>query len=113
MYGSMINMSGGILLEIKKTIRDWKPVIKPVLNSKVDEFLLMGYSRATSEDIWNCLEQRVWKGNPTKRLYEVVQDILHLRANIYMNYLTVNAYQDDDLMASIQAVMDGDADRDE
>jgi len=95
-------------LEASKHVKDWKQDVKPVLKSKEEEFLLMGYSRATDEDIWKCLEQSVWKNNPPKRLYQVVQDILHLRASVYMNYLTIKAYQDDNLMASIEAVMNGD-----
>lgn len=91
-----------------KQVTEWRSNVEPFLTSKLEEFLLMGYSRATIEDIWNCLEKNVWKDNPQKRLYEVVQDIMHLRATVYMNYLTVKAYQDDDLMASIQAVMDED-----
>lgn len=91
-----------------KQVEDWRLHVEPFLKSKLEEFLLMGYSRATIEDIWQCLEKNVWKGTPTKKLYEIVQDIMHLRASVYMNYLTVKAYQDDDLMASIEALMDGD-----
>lgn len=91
-------------MEIRKTVDTWKKELKPALESKAGEFRLMGYSRATEEDIWNCLVKKVWKGNPEKRLHEVVQDILHLSSNIYMSYLTVDAYQDDDLMASIAAL---------
>ncbi len=92
------------VLEIRKTVDSWKKELKPALESKVSEFQLMGYSRATEEDIWNCLMKKVWKGNPEKRLHEVIQDVLHLSSNIYMSYLTVDAYQDDDLMASIAAL---------
>lgn len=95
---------GGKDLDVKKTVTEWRPFIKPVLESKVQELLLMGYSQATSDDIWRCLQDRIWKGNPTKHLHEVVQDIFHLKAAVYMNYLTLNAYQDDDLMTSIAAL---------
>jgi hypothetical protein len=95
-------------LEIKKAVEAWKKEMKPALKSKAEEFQLMGYSRATEDDIWKCLVKKVWKGNPDKRLYEVVQDIFHLSSTIYMSYLTVDAYQsyqnDDDLMASIAAL---------
>lgn len=90
-------------LEVKD-VSEWKSMIEEVLDSKVREFHLLGYSRATSEDIWSCLEDRVWKGNSKKRLHEIVQDIFHLKSNTYMSYLTVNAYQDDDLMDSIAAL---------
>lgn len=92
------------VLEIKKSVETWKQELRPALESKTQEFQMMGYSRATEEDIWKCLVKKVWKGNPEKRLYEVVQDILHLSSSIYMSYLTIDAYQDDDLMVSIAAL---------
>jgi|SRR5690625_480907 len=95
---------GGKDLDDKKTVNEWKPVIQLVLDSKASEFVLMGYSQATSDEVWNCLQNLVWKGNPTMRLHEIVQDIFHLKASVYMNYLTLNAYQDDDLMTSIAAL---------
>ncbi|WP_042146126.1 post-transcriptional regulator [Paucisalibacillus sp. EB02] len=87
-----------------KAVEAWKQELKPVLISKAEELQLMGYSKATHEDIWKCLVNKVWKGNPEKMLHEVVQDIFHLSSNIYMSYLTIDAYQDDDLMASIAAL---------
>lgn len=90
---------------IKRSVSEWRPIIQPVIDSKVRELVLMGYSQATSKDIWRCLEERVWKGNPTKLLHEVVQDVFHLKGSVYMSYLTLNAYQeDDDLMTSIAAL---------
>ncbi|ASN05124.1 hypothetical protein CFK40_08915 [Virgibacillus necropolis] len=91
-------------MEIVQSVNEWKTLMKPALESKKSEFQLLGYSSASTEEIWNCLVQKVWKGNPPKRVYEVVQDIFHLASNIYLSYLTVKAYEDDDLMASIQAV---------
>ncbi|WP_047979702.1 post-transcriptional regulator [Ornithinibacillus contaminans] len=91
-------------MEIIKTVKEWKVELKPALQSKAEEFQLMGYTRATAEDVWRCLEKKVWKGNPDKRLHEVVQEVFHLSSNIYMSYLTVDTYQDDDLMASIAAL---------
>ncbi|WP_077327180.1 post-transcriptional regulator [Virgibacillus siamensis] len=97
-------------METVKCVRDWRNEIEMALECKKDEFRMMGYRQASNDDIWKCLEEKVWKGNPQKRLYEVVQDIFHLASNIYMSYLTVNAYQDEDLMASIAAVVNGHAD---
>ncbi|MTW84178.1 hypothetical protein F3157_00645 [Virgibacillus dakarensis] len=94
-------------METLRNVEEWKPMMKPALDSKTSEFKLLGYSQATNDDIWNCLVQKVWKGNPSKRLYEVAQDIFHLAANMYMSYLTLHAYQDDDLMASIAALTGG------
>ncbi len=89
---------------MQKPISQWKSFAEPVLESKVEEFKLMGYSRANKEEIWTCLRKKVWKGEPEKRIYEVVQDIFHLSSQLYVSYLTVDAYQNEDLKASIQAI---------
>ncbi len=91
-----------------KAVSEWKADIEPALKSKAGELRLIGYNHATAEDVWQCLEEKVWKGDPSKRLYEVVQDIFHLSSNIYMSYLTINAYQDDNLAASIAALTEND-----
>jgi len=90
----------------KKTVQEWKTHILPALYSKQSEFKLIGYTEVTKEEIWKCLEEKIWKGNPNKRLHEVVQDIFHLPASTYMNYMTVDALkvEEDDLMASIHAL---------
>ncbi|WP_234982546.1 post-transcriptional regulator [Ornithinibacillus halophilus] len=99
-------VNGGKTMEVmEKTVDEWKPALLPALESKVDELQLLGYSKTSIDDVWKCLVEKVWKGNPSKRLFEVTQDILHLNTNIYMSYLTVSAYQDnEDLMASIAAL---------
>ncbi|MUV39524.1 Post-transcriptional regulator ComN [Lentibacillus sp. JNUCC-1] len=94
-------------MESARTVEKWKEELEPVLESKVYEFKTIGYNEATAEDIWRCLNQKVWKDNAERRLYEVVQDVFHLSTATYMSYLTVNAYgNDDDLMASIAALTD-------
>jgi len=100
---------GGMFVKVK-TIKEWKPIVTPALQSKQNEFKLVGYSDVTKEEIWQCLEAKVWKGNPTMRLHEVVQDIFHLPTSTYMSFITVNALQtnEDDLMSSIQAVTEGE-----
>lgn len=88
-----------------KPIDEWKDILDPALDSKVEEFKLMGYGQATKEAIWACLKDKVWKGSPNKRLHEAVQDIFHLKTSLFMSYLTVSAFTDDtDLMSSIKAL---------
>jgi len=93
-------------MSVEKSVQEWKNVIYPALKSKQSEFKLIGYTEVTIEELWRCLKERVWKGNPEKRLHEVVQDIFHLPATTYMNFITVDAMkvEDDDLMSSIQAL---------
>ena len=94
----------------KKTVQEWREKIEPALLSKQRDFKIIGYKDVSKEEIWQCLEEKVWKGNPKKRLYQVVEDIFHLSTATYMSYMTVNALKtdDDDLMASIQAVTEGE-----
>jgi len=98
---------GGLAMQIK-TVQEWRDTVTPILLSKQAELRAIGYTEVTIDQIWDCLFERIWKGNKEKKLYEIVQDIFHLRASIYMGFMTVNALQDneDDLMASINALMD-------
>jgi len=95
-------------MEIKQTVSEWKPMVIPALQSKAEELVIMGYAQATPEDVWKCLVQKVWKGDPEKRIHEIVQDIFHLASNTYLSYLTMSSYQNEDLMASIAALTSGD-----
>lgn len=86
-------------------VKNWKQMVTPFLNSKAEELHLMGYNQATKEDVWDCLVEKVWKGHPDKRIYEVVADIMHLNSSIYLSYLTVKSYENDDLKTSIAALL--------
>lgn len=91
-------------MEIKKNADAWRPEIEEVLASKTDEFRLLGYPKASGDDIWACLKKRVWKGNPELFLHQVVADIFHISPGTYMNFLAQKAYQEHDLMESIAAL---------
>lgn len=94
----------------KKTVQEWRSFIQPALSSKRNEFKLIGYENVTEEEIWNCLEAKVWKGNPVKSLYEVTADVFHLSAGTYMSFVRIGALkmEDDDLQSSIQALIGKD-----
>lgn len=96
---------GGLFVG-KKTIQEWKGLVQPALSSKQGEFKLIGYAEVSKEEIWRCLEEKIWKGNPKKLLHEVVEDIFHLSPTTYMSFITVNALkvEDEDIMSSIQAL---------
>lgn len=91
-------------------IIEWKDKLIPALRSKEFEFKMMGYKDISTEDIWECLLEKVWKRKNETPLYQIVQDILHLPIRVYMNYLALSAYHvdNDDLMLSIQAVTDNE-----
>ncbi|MFD1018876.1 post-transcriptional regulator [Thalassobacillus hwangdonensis] len=94
-------------MELVQTVSQWKAHVSPLLQSKADEFKIMGYPKTTKQDVWECLRQKVWKGDPEKRLYEITQEIMRLNTTTYISYLTVSAYKDDDLMKSIAALTEG------
>jgi len=90
-------------------IDEWKREVFPALLSKKEELQLMGYSEVTIDEIWDCLEHYVWQKDHYKKLYEIVQDIMHLPSHTYMNYLTMNVLQNDtelaDTVASLTDLM--------
>ncbi|MCP8616982.1 post-transcriptional regulator [Salirhabdus salicampi] len=87
-----------------RLVSSWKPIVLPALRSKVEELHMLGYRKANEEDVWKCLMKKVWRQDVEKKLHQVVQDILHLDAGIYMNYITSQVYKNDDLMAHIEAL---------
>lgn len=79
--------------------------MEDILESKVNEFHLLGYDKATKQSIWTCLEAGIWKENPELYVSRVVGDIFELKPNTYMNHLTFQTYGDnDDLLKSIEAL---------
>ncbi|ENH97094.1 hypothetical protein J416_07392 [Gracilibacillus halophilus YIM-C55.5] len=91
-----------------KQVSQWRSEVQEVLESKVSEFQLLDYQKTTTDDIWACLIDKVWKGDPEKKLYEVVQDVFHLHPSLYMTYLTQQSWQDTNLQASIDALFGDD-----
>lgn len=83
-------------MEEEKTVSQWKEYVNPVLRIKTDELQLLGYV-TTRDEVWECLREEVWKGNPEKRLYEIVQDVLHLKSHTYESFVNYN--ENDDLEA--------------
>lgn len=92
---------------MKKHVDEWKSVVAIVLESKQKEFHLLGYEDVTIEQLWRCLHTFSWKEKQHLHLYEVVQDILQLTNEDYMNYLRLHAMKADkmDMFESIQSLM--------
>lgn len=90
----------------KEQIVEIKHRLMPVLKSKETEYKTMGYKDISTEDIWDCLWNQIWKNKQEFTLHQIVQDILHLPIQTYMSYLSLSAYHlnNNDLMKSIQAV---------
>ena len=65
-----------------------------VLQSKVEEFHMLGYDRVTEQEIWTCLKSKKWKQFPEEiKIHQLVNDVLTLSTSDYMTYLTMQAYK--------------------
>lgn len=67
-------------------------VIETLCESKAEEFRLLGYENVTSDEIWDCLGHKYDKQGMPK-LHELVSDILSMRVNQFMNYVTMSSYK--------------------
>lgn len=78
----------------------WKEDLMPVLQSKVDEFVLLGFERVSVDDIWECVLYKLRKKKEFIHLNAFVNTIFSLRDREYMNWLTLESYQADDWFAN-------------
>jgi hypothetical protein len=66
--------------------------VKPALDSKVEEFSLLGYGTIDEQQLWNFLTSKKWKKVKNDiKLYEIVGEIMSLKLGEYMNYASVEA----------------------
>lgn len=70
--------------ELMKSIED-------LCNIKAEEFRLYGYDDVTGEQIWACVSENYRRGWP--RLNRLVNDIMSLKANRFMNWLMLSVYK--------------------
>lgn len=68
--------------------------IEIICRSKIEEFELLGYEHVGVLDIWSCISKRYHRLNQQPALHQVVSDIMTLKPQELMNYLTVRAWQE-------------------
>lgn len=66
-------------------------MIEELCYSKAEEFMTMGYENVTGQDIWLCVSS-TYKGD-LPALHQIVNDILGLKINKYMNWLLIKTYK--------------------
>ncbi|WP_026693803.1 post-transcriptional regulator [Peribacillus kribbensis] len=77
----------------------FKENVMPALESKADEYSLLGYGEVSVDEIWLFLTKKKWKApKEEKRLFEVVEDILSLTAVDFMNFAVIEAYKQPSLL---------------
>lgn len=62
-----------------------------ILESKVEEFHLLGYDAVTRDDIWECVTTTYKQKWP--HIHQIVNDIFSLKPTTLMNWLTMNAFR--------------------
>lgn len=73
---------------------EMREYVQPAIQSKVEEFHLYGFDRASEAEVWECLKKKKWKRDEEpKEVREVINDILRLSISDYMSYITVQAYK--------------------
>ncbi|MGM7702153.1 post-transcriptional regulator [Pseudalkalibacillus sp. Hm43] len=77
-------------------LEDWLPEVKPALKSKKEELHFMGYESVKESEIWKCIVSRAKKQKDEEwRIHQVVNTIMTLSTNDFMNWLTIQAVTDD------------------
>lgn len=73
---------------------EFKPKLQVVIESKLDEFRMLGFDTVSEDDLWECLERTIWrKKEDEPKLFQLVEDILSLTVNDYMNYIRIEAFK--------------------
>jgi hypothetical protein len=78
----------------------YRSQVKPVLDSKIEEFHILGYDTIKEDELWVFLTKKKWK-KPSEdiRISELVQEILNVKVADYMNYATIEAFKTADLFS--------------
>ncbi|UOF92839.1 post-transcriptional regulator [Fodinisporobacter ferrooxydans] len=65
--------------------------IELLCDSKAEEYRMLGYEQVVGKDIWRCVSSKYKNGYPL--LHVVVNDILSLKPDKFMNWLMMEAYR--------------------
>ena len=95
--GAIGQMADGMdVAEADRSDEELNAFIEQLCLSKAEEFHLLGYENVTGKEIWECVSDAYAKhGVPL--LYQIVNDILSLKVTDFMNWMTLQAYKQDDL----------------
>lgn len=75
-------------------VAEFRPKLEIVLESKLDEFKMLGYETVSEDDLWHCLMNTLWrKSEEEPKLFQLVEDILSLKVNDYMNYIRIESFK--------------------
>ncbi|WP_019242729.1 MULTISPECIES: post-transcriptional regulator [Bacillus] len=73
----------------------YRSKLQPALQSKREEFILLGYTEVTDDYIWDFMTKKKWKkANEDALLHQLVNDVLSVKIGEYMHYATVEAFKE-------------------
>ncbi|MBO8172618.1 MAG: hypothetical protein H0Z33_12115 [Bacillaceae bacterium] len=81
--------------EKKKDLEELNRHIEYLCKSKAEEFAILGYDNITGKDIWECVSASYQDELPP--LHQLVNDILSLKVNTYMNWMTMKVYRNEEI----------------
>ncbi|MEH6905610.1 post-transcriptional regulator [Neobacillus drentensis] len=68
--------------------------VQPALESKLAEFQLLGIDLVTEKELWDFLIKKKWKKvKEEMKLYEIIQEILSVKASDYISFATIEEYK--------------------
>ncbi|MEH7082139.1 post-transcriptional regulator [Neobacillus drentensis] len=72
----------------------FRPQVQPAVASKLLEFQLLGLDSVSEQELWDFLIKKKWKKiKEDMKLYEIIQEILSVKASDYLNFATIEAYK--------------------
>ncbi|PLS01271.1 post-transcriptional regulator [Neobacillus cucumis] len=73
---------------------EFRTEVQPALKSKLEEFRLLGMESVSEQELWGFLVKKKWKKvKHEMRLYEMIQEILSVKASDYLNFITIESYK--------------------
>jgi hypothetical protein len=85
----------GTDIEMSQNYESYFENVQPALQSKQEEFKLLGYDSVSEMDIWDYLVKKKWKKEKEDpKVSRIVQSILSLKVGEFMNYKAVEALKD-------------------
>jgi Post-transcriptional regulator len=83
------------IMEYGHTYDQYRDQLFPVLESKLEEFRLLGNESISEQELWGYLIKKKWKkDNGEKLLHELVQDILSVKVSDFISYATQETYKE-------------------
>lgn len=75
-------------------MRNIRGLVKPAMDSKLEEFELIGYGHIQEKEVWDYLENKRWKKEEEEKpLHQVVNDILTLKPGDVINFMAMESYK--------------------